>query len=140
MAGRVTVRQEILREILLHARREPELECCGLLAGRDAIITTIFPATNALASPAAYEIAPLELFRLFRTMHEQDLTHLGIYHSHPNTENKPSASDIRQAYYPDQVYFIVSPRPESPNPIRAFFIRDASVEEITIEEVPTGGE
>ncbi len=33
---------------------------------------------------------------------------LGIYHSHPTGENKPSARDIERAYYPEAAYFIVS--------------------------------
>jgi proteasome lid subunit RPN8/RPN11 len=132
MADSVQVRAEILKEILLHARSEPEIECCGLLAGRDAAIAAIFPAKNALGSATAYEIAPRELFRLFRTMREQGLTHMGLYHSHPRGENVPSPRDIEQAFYPDQVYFIVSPRADAPNPVRAFSIRGGRVRELEI--------
>ena len=132
MADSVRVRAEILKEMLLHARREPEIECCGLLAGRDCAITAIFSARNALASATAYEIAPRELFLIFRTMREQGLTHLGLYHSHPSGENAPSSRDIEQAYYPDQAYFIISPRADAPNPVRAFSIRDTGAQELEI--------
>ena len=132
MAGTIQVRAEILEEMLRHARREPKIECCGLLAGRDGIVAAIFPAKNALASTTAYEIAPQELFRLFRNMREERLEHLGLYHSHLAGENIPSARDIGQAYYPDQAYFIVSPRAEAPRPVRAFSIRDGRVEELEI--------
>jgi proteasome lid subunit RPN8/RPN11 len=135
MADLVQVRPEILEEMLQHARSEPRIECCGLLAGRDGVITAIFPAKNALASATAYDIAPRDLFDLFRTMREQGLAHMGIYHSHPSTENAPSARDIEQAYYPDQVYFILSPRLNAPNPVRAFSIRDRAVQELKIEIV-----
>ena len=124
-----------MKEMFLHARSEPEIECCGLLAGRDEVVTTFFPAPNALASATAYEIAPQELFRLFRSMLDQGLTHMGIYHSHPATENVPSPTDIEQSYYPDQVYFIVSPRVAALNPVRAFSIRGGKAQEIKIEEV-----
>jgi proteasome lid subunit RPN8/RPN11 len=132
MADLVQVRAEILKEMLLHAQREVEIECCGLLAGRDGAITAIFPARNALASATAYEIAPRELFLMFRTIREQDLTHLGLYHSHPRGENAPSPRDIEQAYYPGQAYFIISPRAGALKPVRAFSIRDARVREIEI--------
>jgi proteasome lid subunit RPN8/RPN11 len=132
MADSVRVRAEILKEMLLHARQEPECECCGLLAGRDGAITAIFSARNALASATAYEIAPQELFLIFRTLREQRLTHLGLYHSHPRGENAPSPRDIEQAYYPGQAYFIISPRAEAPNPIRAFSIRGTGVQELEI--------
>jgi proteasome lid subunit RPN8/RPN11 len=132
MADLVQVSAEILKEMLLHAQREVEIECCGLLAGRDGAITAIFSSRNALASATAYEIAPRELFLMFRTMRERGLTHLGLYHSHPRGENAPSPRDIEQAYYPGQAYFIVSPRADAPKPVRAFSIRDAEVRELEI--------
>ena len=132
MADSVRVRAEILKEMLLHARREPEIECCGLLAGRDGVITAIFPATNALSSATAYEIAPRELFQLFRMLRAEGLTHLGHYHSHLSSENVPSPRDIEQAGYPDHAYFIVSPRADASQPVRAFSIRDGAVVELDI--------
>jgi len=132
MADSVRVRLEILKEMLAHARRELHIECCGLLAGRDGVITAIFPTTNALESATAYEIAPRELFELFRTLRDRELTHLGQYHSHLSSENAPSPTDIEQAGYPDLAYFIVSSRADSPNPVRAFSIRDGAVRELEI--------
>jgi|SRR5579864_1131637 len=132
MAESVKVRPEILDQMVAHARREPHIECCGLLAGRDGVITAIFPATNSLSSATAYEIAPRELFEMFRTLRDRELTHLGQYHSHLSTENAPSATDIEQAGYPDQAYFIVSPRLDTPNPVRAYSIRDGAVRELEI--------
>ena len=132
MADFVRVRSEILDEMLAHARREARIECCGLLAGRDGLITEIFPATNVLASPKAYEIAPRELFDLFRALRDKGLTHLGQYHSHLDSDNVPSPSDIELAGYPEQAYFIVTLLPQAPKPVRAFSIRDASVSELEI--------
>jgi [CysO sulfur-carrier protein]-S-L-cysteine hydrolase len=132
MADSVLVRAEILDEMLAHARRESQMECCGLLAGHDGLITGIFPATNALASATAYEIAPRELFAMFRTLREKGLTHLGHYHSHLASDNFPSPSDIEQAGYPDHAYFIVSLRADAPKPVRAFSIRDGIVRELEI--------
>jgi len=91
-----------------------------------------FPTTNALESATAYEIAPRELFELFRTLRDRELTHLGQYHSHLSSENAPSPTDIEQAGYPDLAYFIVSSRADSPNPVRAFSIRDGAVRELEI--------
>jgi proteasome lid subunit RPN8/RPN11 len=132
MPQEIRVRARIVDEMLRLARIEPRMECCGLLAGADAVITKTFPAKNALASPTAYEVAPQELFPLFRQMREEGLEHLGIYHSHPATENFPSARDIELAGYPYQAYFIISLLPAAPNPVRAFFIRDGHVEELEI--------
>jgi [CysO sulfur-carrier protein]-S-L-cysteine hydrolase len=132
MADPVHVREDILNEMLLHARREAGQECCGLLAGSGGVITAIFPAANALASATVYEIAPRELFQLFRTIREAGLAHMGQYHSHLASENVPSPSDIEQAGYPEHAYFIVSPRADAQTAVRAFAIRDSLVTELDI--------
>jgi proteasome lid subunit RPN8/RPN11 len=133
MADEIRVRAEILDGMIRHARREPEMECCGLLAGREGVVTHIFPTTNAHASAKSYEIPPQELFQIFRRLRENGLQHLGHYHSHLHSENFPSASDIAQAYYPVQAYFIISPQAGAPRPVRAFLIRDGNVQELKID-------
>jgi proteasome lid subunit RPN8/RPN11 len=135
MPQEIRVRAGIMEEMLRIARSEPRMECCGLLAGVGGVITNIFPAKNALASPTAYDVAPQELFQLFRRMREEGLEHLGIYHSHPATENFPSPRDIELAAYPNVAYFIISPLPAAPRPVRAFSIRDGQVQELGIEIV-----
>ncbi len=122
--------------MLEEARRNITQECCGLLAGRAGAITNSFPARNAHVSPStSFEIAPADLFTLFREMRAQGLDFLGIYHSHPKSENVPSPTDIERAYYPDIAYFIVSPAPGALRPVRAFHIRDGRAVELSIEEV-----
>lgn len=118
------------------AAKTPTQECCGLLAGRDEIITHIFSATNAHSQPAtAYEIAPQELFRVMKEIRAANLQLLGIYHSHPRGENRPSRSDIERAFYPDTPYFILSPLPDPPQLVRAFLIRAGRAAELQIETV-----
>ena len=124
--------REVVERLLSHARQAPLLECCGLLAGREGVISVVLPAANVLASATAFEIAPRELFELFRRMRAEGWEHLGIYHSHPSGENTPSRRDIEQAYYPDAVYCIVSPAAANPRPLRAFQIREGVVSELEI--------
>jgi proteasome lid subunit RPN8/RPN11 len=119
-----------------HARKESSHECCGLLCGCDGLITHAFPATNVSPYPAtSYEIAPREIFDRIREMRAAGLELLGIYHSHPNSPNEPSPRDIAQAYYPGAAYFILSPLPDAPRPVRAFSIRDGRVTELRVEVV-----
>ena len=138
MPGEVSIRAGIVEEMLRYARSEPGLECCGLLAGVGGVITKIFPAKNALASATAYDVTPQELFQLFRRMQDENLEHLGIYHSHPASENLPSPRDIELAGYPDQAYFIISLLPDAPRPVRAFSIRDGCVQEWEIHIIAEG--
>jgi [CysO sulfur-carrier protein]-S-L-cysteine hydrolase len=113
----------------------PEVECCGLLAGRGEVISVILPARESTQSASAYEVSPGELFSLFRRMRDEHLEHLGIYHSHPRGENSPSASDVALAYYPDAAYFILSPQEGAPRPVRAFRIADGRWSELTIQPI-----
>jgi proteasome lid subunit RPN8/RPN11 len=134
MNASVRVSRDVPARLLEHGRFAPLKECCGLLAGRDGVITHVFPAGNVAADPAkGYEIDPRETVRLMREFREQQLEFLGIYHSHPNGKNEPSARDIELAYYSEAVYFIVSPLADAPKPVRAFSIRDGRVTELEIE-------
>lgn len=127
------ITRSALQQMLDAARSEPNYEVCGLLAGRDGIITTVYRARNALASATRYEIDPPEILKIIREIHAQNLEFLGVYHSHPNTDNAPSPTDVERAYYPEAAYFIISPKPDVPNPIRAFQIRDGNVTELFVE-------
>lgn len=138
MMKAVRVRTELLARLLEESRTNAREECCGFLAGRDGVITTMLPAPNALGSATAFEIAPADLFRLVREMRAQGLEHLGIYHSHPTGENLPSPRDVERAFYPDVAYFILSPRSDAATPVRVFSICEGRVSEFTIDVVHPG--
>src|SRR5271170_5480987 len=134
MNGPIRILCEIAMELCEQARAEPQRECCGLLAGRDGAIRRLFPAANVASNPGTkYEIAAEELFRLMRDIRGAGLEMLGIYHSHPHGENVPSRRDIEHAYYPDAIYFIISPLADAPQPVRAFSIRGGRASELETE-------
>ncbi|HEV2195462.1 MAG TPA: M67 family metallopeptidase [Candidatus Acidoferrum sp.] len=135
MPPTIRIRRDVLTQMSEEARRLPNMESCGLLAGIEGIITQVFPATNALASATAYEIAPQELFRIMREIRAAGLQMMGIYHSHPKGDNAPSSRDIERAYYPDAVYFVISPLPSAPHPVRAFSIRNGHAVQLKIQIV-----
>ena len=72
---------------------------------------------NAAANPfITYEAAPEDLFAAQRAMRERGEQLLAIYHSHPRSADpKPSDTDVRLAYYPSAVYFIVGLAGEQPS-------------------------
>jgi proteasome lid subunit RPN8/RPN11 len=136
VSRRARIHRDVVSNITEAAKREPGRECCGLLAGREGIVTHAFSAENVASDPARnYEIAPREIIRLMREFRATGLDFLGIYHSHPNGENRPSPRDIELAYYSEETYFIISPRPDAPQPVRAFSIRDGRAAELEIEIV-----
>jgi [CysO sulfur-carrier protein]-S-L-cysteine hydrolase len=132
----IQVQDGVLFALQAHAQGAPDHERCGLLAGRDGVITLVLHAYNIAGDPATqYEVAPAELFQLMREIRSAGLQLLGIYHSHPHGANEPSRTDIQRAYYPDAAYFIVSPQPGAEKPVRAFSIRAGGVFELQISIV-----
>jgi proteasome lid subunit RPN8/RPN11 len=105
----IKLTQKQIDEIFAHARRELPNECCGLLGGRDDFVSSIYKSKNIAANPLVeYEAAPGDLFRAQKVMRERGETLVGIYHSHPRqSEPVPSETDVRRAFYPQAVYFIV---------------------------------
>ena len=116
-----------LNEIIAHAREAAPAECCGLIGGLiEGRAQTIYRARNVAADPLiAYEAAPEDLFAAQRAMRERGEQLLAIYHSHPRAKDpEPSPTDVRLAYYPSAVYFIVGLGNSDPC-IRAFRIRES---------------
>lgn len=120
----VTLRQ--LEEILASATRAAPNECCGLIGGDGERATSLYPMRNVAANAqVAYEAAPEDLFAAQRQMRERGEELLAIYHSHPRaTEPQPSETDVRLAYYPKAIYFIVGLSGAHPV-MRAFKISEA---------------
>ncbi len=131
-AGTVLVAADLLAELIsVCAARLPD-EACGVAAGRPGEIVRLYPLTNVSASPEYYTADAEEQLEAYRTMADEGLECVAVYHSHPATPARPSTTDIAQAYDPDVLYVIVSFAVQSPS-VRAFTIRDGSVTEVTIQ-------
>ena len=123
----ITLRQAHVFAILAHAREASPAECCGLIGGAaNDLAETIYPLRNvADNNQISYEVAPEELFAAQREMRQRGEQLLAIYHSHPRASDPtPSETDVRLAYYPAAVYFIVGLASTEPA-LRAFRISEA---------------
>jgi proteasome lid subunit RPN8/RPN11 len=125
----ITLAREHLQEMFAHARAASPLECCGLVGGSNEQARSVYRLRNVARDPlTGYEAAPEELFAAQRRMRERGEELLAIYHSHPRSfDPTPSETDVRLAYYPSAVYFIIGLGAESET-LRAFRIleRDSS--------------
>lgn len=120
-----TLTLQQLAELFAYATEANPDECCGLIGGKDGRAGSLYPMRNvAAAAGVSYEAAPEDLFAAQRQMRERGEELLAIYHSHPRSaEPAPSETDVRLAYYPQAVYFIVGLA--SPHPVmRAFRISE----------------
>lgn len=93
-----------------HARASQPEECCGLVGGdADRIGATVYRLRNiAPDRSVAYDGDPQDLCAAQRSMRARGEQLLGIYHSHPREAMPaPSETDVRLAYHPSAIYFII---------------------------------
>jgi proteasome lid subunit RPN8/RPN11 len=123
-----------------HCCREKPREACGLLAGREGVVSRAIPLPNVSPSPErAYLADPEYLYRALRDLEERGEEMLAIYHSHPGGPPTPSARDLEQAFWPGVVQLVVSlsgrepeargyllpeDRTAAPRPVRVLVIKD----------------
>lgn len=122
----IILAREHVEEMKAHAREASPEECCGLIGGQEGgLAESIYRLRNVARDPlVAYEAAPEELFAVQREMRVRGQQLLGIYHSHPRSpEPVPSERDVRLAFYPSAIYFIVG-LSETTATLRAFRISE----------------
>jgi proteasome lid subunit RPN8/RPN11 len=122
-------------DMIAHAREEAPNECCGILAGKDGRVLQLYRATNAEQSRYRYNIDSQDLFRIHRECEERGWQFVGIYHSHTESEAYPSPTDVRLAFWPEALYFLVSLRDSESPTVRAYRIVDGQVSEEELEIV-----
>jgi proteasome lid subunit RPN8/RPN11 len=130
----VRIARPLLDDIVAHARDDVPNECCGMVAGLDGAATRVYRARNAEESPFRYIIHPQDQFRITMEIEDRGEEITAIYHSHTKSPAEPSQTDINLAEnWPDPLYLICSlADPDRPD-VRAWSIRDGSVEEVGLD-------
>ena len=118
--------RSLVEEMFAHARSCAPEECCGLLGGSPGGARSAYPLRNVAPRPeVAYEAAPEELFDAQRVMRARGESLAAVYHSHPRSADPaPSAADVRLAFYPSAVYFIIGFDAAGACVLRAFRISE----------------
>lgn len=106
----VTIRRAQFEEMLAHAREARPEECCGLVGGdAERVGASVYRLRNiAPDRRVAYDGDPQDLCEAQRLMRARGEQLLGVYHSHPReAAPAPSETDVRLAYHPSAIYFII---------------------------------
>lgn len=119
----LVIPQQILDDIIAHAKELAPYECCGLLAGTTGVVNRLYRIKNIVAMEGAHNLSAFDtakaahLERLspeeraeiafvmdmqdFSTakkdMRTQGLDLQVVYHSHPHDPARPSVTDIKIA-------------------------------------------
>ena len=104
----ITIKRDVLNQIIVHAKGDLPNEACGYLAGEDGVVTFAYHLTNIDHSPEHFYLDPAEQFKTVKDARSKGLQILANYHSHPVTPSRPSQEDIRLAFDPDISYVIIS--------------------------------
>ncbi len=106
-------------------------EICGLLLGKDVdgrrSIQTLMPIENSFEANEQYHrylITPDAMFQAERLAGQKRLDVLGVYHSHPDTEARPSLYDRDHAAWTAWSYMIISIQDGRTADLRAWKLRD----------------
>jgi proteasome lid subunit RPN8/RPN11 len=85
----VVIPEAVRAELKAHAEEEAPNECCGLIVFKDGTAERYVRGRNRLASPYRYELdIDPEVWFL-----EDDGYELAVFHSHPETDPRPSKTD-----------------------------------------------
>lgn len=128
----VAIPADALQAIACHARRAHPRECCGFLIGARRRVLFAVATRNIARGRSRFRIddaTHIELRRALRRF-APALEIVGIYHSHPNGEARPSPTDVSEAFYPAWTYLIVGMRRRVS--IRAFRIAGSRTEKVAI--------
>jgi len=124
----VVVPPEIREELAAHALEEAPNEACGLVAFRDGVAERYLPGENALQSPYRFELRPRDPADFFL---EDEGYELAVFHSHPETEPRPSRTDLENiGLWEGRPYLIL--RADTAE-LRGWRIADGSVEPLSLE-------
>jgi len=108
--------QQLLHQIHGHLESGYPNEACGVMLGKNGVITEVvsadnertgLPASGGESARNRYLIDPLAYMKIERKADKRGMDVLGIYHSHPDVAARPSQFDLDHAW-PNFSYLIVS--------------------------------
>jgi proteasome lid subunit RPN8/RPN11 len=121
--------------MLAHCQEIYPFEACGFLGGQDGVAAIVTIVENALNSPIAFEMDPLQQLEAMLDIENNGLDLMAAYHSHPQGPSRPSQTDLAQAYYPDLPQIIISLRVRSEPSVRAFLLASDTYQELKLQIV-----
>jgi proteasome lid subunit RPN8/RPN11 len=130
----VKISQQLIDEMVAHAREDLPNECCGMIGGRDGEARTVHRVVNAAASPLRYEMDSQGQISAYNAIGDAGEDLLGIYHSHTKSAAYPSQTDVNQAVaWPEQVYVIVSLADGDVPDVKAYLLKDLKIADVPLD-------
>jgi proteasome lid subunit RPN8/RPN11 len=128
------ISQDLIDEIIAHAREDLPNECCGMIGGRDGEATKVVRVENAAASPLRYEMDPQGQYDALKAIEDAGEDLVAIYHSHTRSAAYPSQTDVNEAVmWPEQVYVIVSLENAEEPDVKAYSLKEMRIADVDLD-------
>jgi proteasome lid subunit RPN8/RPN11 len=128
----VQIGQDLIDELIAHARADAPNEACGMVAAADGRLTSYFQAANEFASPLRFQIDSGDQIRITNEIERRGEEIGAIFHSHPNSAAYPSQTDVNLARWWPGVLWLICSLADAEPVVRAFRIDDGEVEEVEL--------
>ena len=108
MSAKLELPKILFEHLFELARNALPNECVGFLAGTSCgQVSAVFPLVNVAGDASSFYAAePSGVIRALKSIKNQHLELVGIYHSHPRHEAVPSKTDLEKATW-DVPYLIL---------------------------------
>ncbi len=107
-------------------------EGCGLIATAGERALRLYPGTNLDRSASRYTMDPREVLAATLAIEAHGWQLGAIYHSHPDGPARPSAVDLREAFYPRALAVIVSLADPAAPKAAAFALGDGVARQVPL--------
>lgn len=125
--------RKIVNQILMHAQSASKEEICGFISQKAGEVLSCYPIQNSAKDPVHFfQMNAKAQIDAMRAMRENGEELFAIYHSHPESEAYPSATDIQDSQYPEANYLIVSLGTKGVLDLRAYRLHKGEVEPLGI--------
>lgn len=122
------IAQNLIDQMVAHAREDLPNECCGMVGGVDGEASSVIRVVNAAATPLRFEMDPQGQYNALKAIEDDGKELLAIYHSHTKSAAYPSQTDVNQAVnWPDAIYLIVSLEDADSPDVKAYWLKDLTI-------------
>lgn len=120
----LSINQNFIDKIYQHSLDEFPNECCGILAGKNDIVSNIYLIKNTANSPYRYLMDSRDFLNADKDVRDKNIDFIAFYHSHTHSKAYPSDTDVRMAVesgWTDINYALISLE-DKDNPVLKIFL------------------
>lgn len=115
--------------LINHGQLQLPYEACGLLAGKNQTVQSIWKLKNELKSDRRFFVGERTVNKTLQSIAKREEEVLAIYHSHPTTLPVPSYTDLVNHPDPKVKMVIVSYKTKKPL-VKCYHIQEGAYKEL----------